>query len=74
MNFSKAQNIDDDVFETIRAELDGKNTLGLVLSWAELKPKGTFSSGIVEEVITQDEFTHDVITPYKDIYLVFDTT
>jgi len=29
---------------------------------------------MVAEVITQDEFTHDVIVPYKNIFLVYDTT
>jgi hypothetical protein len=30
---------------------------------------------IVVDVVTQDEFTHDVVLPWRDaLYLVFDTT
>ncbi|MDQ6788775.1 MAG: hypothetical protein M3033_18390 [Acidobacteriota bacterium] len=60
------------------AEIENKvlshKTLGQVLSWASSKPKGEFLPQVVAEVITQDEFTHDVIVPYKDLFLVYDTT
>jgi hypothetical protein len=30
---------------------------------------------MIEEVVIQDEYTHDVVMPYADgLYLVFDTT
>lgn len=30
---------------------------------------------MIEEVVVQDEYTHDVVMPYADgLYLVFDTT
>lgn len=45
-----------------------------VLAWAATKPKGDLLPQIVAEVITQDEFTHDVIVPYKSVFLVYDTT
>jgi hypothetical protein len=38
------------------------------------KPKNEIHPHIVAEVVTQDEFTHDVIVPYKNIFLVYDTT
>lgn len=28
----------------------------------------------VADVVIQDEFTHDVVLPWRDVYLVFDTT
>jgi len=28
----------------------------------------------VETILTQDEYTHDVLIPYDDRYLVYDTT
>jgi hypothetical protein len=28
----------------------------------------------ISEVIVQDEFTHDVVVPWRDLYLVYDTT
>jgi hypothetical protein len=55
-------------------ELASLSSLRHVLAWANAKPKGEFIREIVSEVITQDEFTHDVIVPYKEHYLVFDTT
>lgn len=30
---------------------------------------------MIEEVVVQDEYTHDVVMPYADgLYLIFDTT
>ena len=28
----------------------------------------------VADVVIQDEFTHDVVLPWRDVFLVFDTT
>ena len=49
-------------------------TLGQVLTWATAKPKGEFTPQIVAEVVAQDEFTNDVVVPYKNLFLVYDTT
>ena len=48
-----------------------QRTLGDVLTWARSQqPPRT-----VTEIITQDEYTHDVVVGYDDpLYLVFDTT
>lgn len=46
-------------------------TLGPVLEWmrAQEPPRA------VSEIVTQDEYTHDVIVPWSDhLVLVFDTT
>jgi hypothetical protein len=61
-------------FELISNEIDLHKGLNQVLVWAASKPKEQFHPHIVAEVITQDEFTHDVIVPYKGIFLVYDTT
>ena len=61
-------------FAGIESEVLRHKTLGQVLSWAGLQPKGEFLPQIVAEVITQDEFTHDVVIPYKNLFLVYDTT
>lgn len=58
----------------LERELANQKTLGQVLAWASAKPKGDFIPQTVAEVITQDEFTHDVVVPYKDLFLVYDTT
>ena len=55
-------------FAELENELANHKTLGKVLTWASAKPKGEFLPQIVAEVITQDEFTHDVIVPYKNFF------
>ena len=61
-------------FALLAAEIDRHAGLNQVLAWAALKPKNDVHAQFVAEVITQDEFTHDVIVPYKDVFLVYDTT
>jgi hypothetical protein len=61
-------------FAKIEKEVASHKTLGQVLAWASSKPKGDFLPQIVAEVVTQDEFTHDVVIPYKNLFLVYDTT
>jgi hypothetical protein len=48
-----------------------QRTLGDVLDWC--RAQGLLSRW--PEVVTQDEYTHDVIVPYRDaLHLVYDTT
>ena len=61
-------------FSRLASEIDRHRSLSEVLAWAATKPMGDVHPQIVTEVITQDEFTHDVIVPYKDVFLVYDTT
>jgi hypothetical protein len=61
-------------FAELESELAKHKTLGQVLEWAAKKAKNDFLPQIVAEVITQDEFTHDVIIPYKNVFLVYDIT
>ncbi len=58
----------------IEREVDSHRGLRDVLAWAATKPKGEVHPQTVAEVITQDEYTHDVIVPYRDVFLVYDTT
>lgn len=58
----------------IMAEADRHKGLNDVLAWAAGKPKNEIHPHVVAEVVTQDEYTHDVIVPYKNIFLVYDTT
>ncbi len=60
-------------FVVLEAEIDLHGALRDVLAWAATKPSD-FHPQFVKEVITQDEFTHDVIVPYRDVFLVYDTT
>lgn len=60
--------------DTENAEIESHKGLADVLAWASAKPKEFVHRQIVAEVITQDEFTHDVIVPFKEVFLVYDTT
>ena len=45
-------------------------TLADVMAWtAKQHPRVQ-----VAEIVTQDEYTHDVVLPYGSLYLSFDTT
>ncbi len=59
----------------LESELAGQENLNDVMKWALSYPAGTFIPSVVANVIVQDEFTHDVIVPYRDgLVLVYDTT
>jgi hypothetical protein len=67
-------NLNDDEFTELEKVLVKHKSLGQVLAWANTLPKTDFCRTIVAEVITQDEYTHDVIVPFQDVFLVYDTT
>ena len=59
------------LLESIEAFVAGQKTLEEVVRWglARRPPR------VVERVVVQDEYTHDVVLPWSDgIYLVYDTT
>lgn len=74
MKITNLVNLPDNKFVELKKELPKHKTLGQVLNWAGARPKEDFLPQIVAEIITQDEFTHDVIIPYKNLFLVYDTT
>ena len=55
--------LSDDTRATIAAIVAGHRTLSDVLRW-----------GRVSEIVTQDEYTHDVVVATGDKFTVFDTT
>ena len=59
---------------SIEDELMGQENLQQVLQWAQNQPKELFVASIVADVIVQDEFTHDVIIPWRKLFLVYGTT
>lgn len=61
-------------FSILEAELGNLNTLAEVLIWTSERSQDRFAPRIVSSVIVQDEYTHDVIIPFNDAFLVFDTT
>lgn len=74
MKVTNLANLSEEKFAKLKSELAKHKTLGHVLAWANSQPKSDFLPQIVAEVITQDEFTHDVVIPYKNLLLVYDTT
>lgn len=74
MRFENLANLSKEEFAEIENELANHKTLGQALAWASTKPKGDFLPHIVAQTITQDEYTHDIIIPFQDVFLVFDTT
>ena len=68
---TEAGSIDRDVYNGVAPQLRAQRTLGDVLSWGRRQspPRS------VTEIITQDEYTHDVVLELDArYYLVFDTT
>lgn len=63
--------LDDRRSEALAAEAGVHTTLEGVLQWALAKGREVQ----LVEVVTQDEFTHDVVLSYSDgVWLVYDTT
>ena len=63
--------IDPATAESLEALTGMFHTIEEVVRWGLMgKPRR-----MIEEVVIQDEYTHDVVMPYADgLYLVFDTT
>jgi len=74
MKITNLANLSEEEFAVLENELAKQKTLGQVLAWASLPPKSDFLPQIVAEVVTQEEFTHDCVVPYKNLFLVYDTT
>lgn len=66
--------ISPEKFEQIKEVLPPAENLLQIMNWIKFQPKSDFIPQIVAEVVVQDEFTHDVIIPFRDVFLVFDTT
>ena len=59
----------------IEGELSAQENLKDMMAWALSRPRDTFVPSVVADVIVQDEFTHDVLVPWRNgLVLVYDTT
>lgn len=66
-----AGHVGREVYTGLASTLKDQRTLGDVLAWCRRQSPARS----VAEIITQDEYTHDVIIAVDDPhYLVFDTT
>jgi hypothetical protein len=68
-------NLSPETVADIAEEISAQENLKDVMAWALSQPPGEFIPSVVAQVIVQDEFTHDVIVPWRDpLVLVYDTT
>ena len=75
MRVDHHSNLPPETLAQIEAELCDQKNLKEVMKWALTGPTGSFLPQVVAEVVVQDEFTHDVIIPWRDgLVLVYDTT
>ena len=75
MTVSNAAGIFPDEFARIELELAGHSSLSDVLHWSDRQPAGDLLPQVIADVVVQDEFTHDVIVPWRDgLVLVYDAT
>ena len=72
--FNRA-NLSAEAVADIATEISAQENLSDVMAWALSSSRGPFIPSVVAAVIVQDEFTHDVIVPWRDgLVLVYDTT
>ena len=63
-----------DKLQEIQVALPHQENLKDMMAWAFSSPRD-FEPTVVVDVVVQDEFTHDVIVPWRDgLVLVYDTT
>jgi hypothetical protein len=75
MRLLNQANLSPQTIAEIEAQLSDQENLKDVMTWALSSPSGTFIPQVVADVIVQDEFTHDVVVPWREgLVLVYDTT
>ena len=75
MRIVNRANLSDEQLAAVERELSGQQNLNDVMKWARAHPAGVFGPTVIAGVIVQDEFTHDVIVPWRDnLVLVYGTT
>jgi hypothetical protein len=62
--------VEPGLVETVERTIRGQRTLAELLRWAAAQlPRVQ-----IAEIVTQDEYTHDVVLPFGAAFLSFDTT
>jgi hypothetical protein len=62
-------------FDEIKSDLPEHENLQQAMAWALGDQSGAFMPGVVSQVIVQDEFSHDVVIPWRNgLTLVYATT
>jgi hypothetical protein len=75
MKIVNLANIPVDQLASIEAEIAPQQNLQDLMRWARADRSGVFQPGVVADVVVQDEYTHDVVVPWREgLVLVYDTT
>jgi hypothetical protein len=73
MRITNYSNLDSDHLSSIERELSGHRSLADLLEWARRQPSGDLDPRVIAGVVTQDEYTHDIIVPWRQgLVLVYD--
>ena len=65
----------DERIAALRSLIPDQENLQDLMDWALATPPGTFTPQVVADVVIQDEFTHDVLVPWREgLVLAYDTT
>ena len=75
MKVDNRANLSSDQLTSVESELTQHRTLADVLDWGFKQPAGTVHPQIIADVVVQDEYSHDVIVPWRDrLIVVYGTT
>jgi hypothetical protein len=75
MKIVNLANISADQLASIEVEIAHQQNLHDLMRWALADRSGLFQPGVVADVVVQDEYTHDVVVPWREgLALVYDTT
>ena len=58
----------------VEGELPHHRTLREMMAWGLAQPAGDCLPQVVAEVIVQDEYTHDLVVPWRGLFLVYGAT
>ncbi len=75
MHVVNRANLSAEQLAAVERELAGQQNLNDVMGWALSHSAGVFTPVVIAGVVVQDEYTHDVVVPWRDnLVLVYDTT
>ncbi len=68
-------NLPAESFVAIEAELRDQASIPDLLHWSLEQPSGALLPEVIAELIEQDEFTHDLVVPWRNgLVLVYGAT
>jgi hypothetical protein len=75
MQVTNRANLSAEQLGEIESEFAEHRTLTDVLNWGFKQTEGSVHPQIISDVIVQDEYSHDVIVPWRDgLVVVYGTT